>query len=393
MLNPLDDHRFDHELLKRYRFDVGTFERQVEGIRDGSITGEESYVRGRIEPVARIPELSYDPATESYRSALAAGAAALSSGKVAMLVLNGGLATRFGGAVKGIVEVFDNKSFLACKIEDARRAASVWGSRLPIVLLNSFSTSAPTQNHLEENDHFGMDPADVLSMDQTISVRLEPTGEPFFGNDSQPRYYAPGHGEFFRVLEASGMWQALVARGIEWITFSNVDNLGATIDPVVVGHHILAGVDMTVEVTEKRKNSSGRYDVGGAPALVDGDLQVVEGFRFPASVNQEELRDFQTNNMVFSLRGIQSPLELQRHLVRKVVDDRPSLAFEAITCEASGARRLDGSPWLRLGLLRVPRDGRFGRFFPVKSRQDLEELRDTLRDRLQSGWHYWQIAR
>jgi UTP--glucose-1-phosphate uridylyltransferase len=392
MTNPLDDNRFDRELLKTYQFLPQLFAEQAEGVRVGRFTGEESFVRGHIEPATNIPDVSYDPSRQDYRAACTAGIEVLARGKVAMLVLNGGLATRFGGAVKGVVEVHPGKSFLAYKLEDAQRAARLWGAKVPVVLLNSFSTEGLTAAHLAENDYFGSDPADVLSMNQTVSVRLTPEGAPFFGNDQRPRYYAPGHGEFFDVLVNSGVRRQLLARGVEWLAFCNVDNLGATIDPVIIGHHVLSGADMTVEVIEKRKNAQGLYDVGGSPVVVDGRLQVVEGFRFPSDLAQESLRDFQTNNMLFSLRALSESLELPRYLVRKTVDERPSIAFEAISCEASGKRRPDGSSFLRLGLLRVPREGSLGRFFPVKSRQDLEELRGVLSERLQAGWQFWQRA-
>jgi UTP--glucose-1-phosphate uridylyltransferase len=227
-------------------------------------------------------------------------------------------------------------------------------------------------------------------MDQTISVRLDLSGEPFFGGDGRPRYYAPGHGEFFDVLVASGTGQRLRERGVEYLTFSNVDNLGATLDPVIIGHHVMSGADMTVEVIEKRKNANGQYDVGGSPVLVDGNLQVVEGFRFPPDLPEQTLRDFQTNNMLFSLQSLTLPLELPRYLVKKTVEDRSSIAFEAISCEASGQRKADGSALLRLNLLRVPREGCFGRFFPVKNRQDLEEMRPMLRERWLENWRFWQ---
>ncbi len=80
-------------------------------------------------------------------------------------------------------------------------------------------------------------------------------------------------------------------------------------------------------------------------------------------------------------------MNLPRYLVNKTVEGRPSLAFEAISFEASNKRRADGSMALKLGLLRVPRDGVRGRFFPVKSRGDLDGgLRDELRARLKAAW-------
>jgi UTP--glucose-1-phosphate uridylyltransferase len=387
MVNPLTDSRFDHLLLAAYQFDLGRWLEQTQAVKDGRITGQESFVTGKIEPAPEetIASLSFE-GSAAEREARAVGLEALSRGEVAMLILNGGLATRFGGAVKGIVEVFDQKSFLALKAEDARRASLDAKTPVPLVLLNSFSTGQLTKAHFASNGFFGLAERDVLFMNQTISVRLDPEGEPFFGEDGAPRYYAPGHGEFFDVLSSSGVRRNLLDRGIKWLTFSNVDNLGATLDPVIIGSHILSRVDMSVEVIEKRRNAQGQFDVGGSPVMVNGQLVVVEGFRFPPEFPQDSLRDFQTNNMVFSLEALGQPMDLPRYLVRKTVDGRPSLAFEAISCEASGKRKSDGSMALSLGLLRVPREGKFGRFFPVKTRQDLEEQREILRNRLVEGW-------
>jgi hypothetical protein len=113
---------------------------------------------------------------------------------------------------------------------------------------------------------------------------------------------------------------------------------------------------------------------------------VVEGFRFPPGFDQRTLPDIQTNNMLFSLRALAEPFPMPRYLVRKRVDGRDSLTFEAVTCEASGVVRSDGTSRLSLGLVRVPRDGVHGRFFPVKSRQDLEAIRARLAERVEEGW-------
>src|SRR5207247_1139881 len=153
-----------------------------------------------------------------------------------------------------------------------------------------------------------------------------------------------------------------------------------------IGHHLESGADMTAEVTEKRRTASGQWDKGGAPCLVDGKLQLVEGFRFPKDFQQELLPDFSTNNMLFSADGIDKEIHLEPHVVRKTVDDKPALQLESITCEASGLRDAQDRPLLGLSLLRVPREGPTGRFFPVKEPIDLETLRPVLKQRLEEGW-------
>ncbi len=68
--------------------------------------------------------------------------------------------------------------------------------------------------------------------------------------------------------------------------------------------------------------------------------------------------------------------------MKKKVDDRPAIQLESIACEASAADDAQGQPVFSLGLLRVPRDGKMGRFFPIKERVDLDASREILRARL-----------
>jgi len=252
--------------------------------------------------------------------------------------------------------------------------------------MNSFATKRDTAQHLTVNGCFGFEPGAIAQFDQSISIRLTEQGDPFLGGDGKARYYAPGHGEFFQRLHRSGLYERLLEQGVRYLTFSNIDNLGATVDPLLLGMHVTSRCDMTVEVIKKTKNINGQWDVGGAPLVLGGSLQVVEGFRIPTSVPSGRLPDFQTNNMYFTLEALRDPPVLPRYMVNKKVEGRSSIAFEAVTCEASGVKRAGGNPWLTLNLVRVPRSGVRGRFFPVKAQEDLEMIREALKERLESGW-------
>src|SRR5918999_1789149 len=72
-------------------------------------------VEGTLEPpgpadLVPLPERGEDGEARD------AGVEALRAGEVATVVLNGGMATRFGGVVKGTVEAFDGRSFLELKL-------------------------------------------------------------------------------------------------------------------------------------------------------------------------------------------------------------------------------------------------------------------------------------
>jgi UTP--glucose-1-phosphate uridylyltransferase len=373
----LDDPRIDRELLKAYHFDPDNFAHFAKQISTGKLSAKSSVFRGSIKAVEDVFEL--DRANESKHSL---GEQSLAKGELAVLVLNGGMATRFGNVVKGAVEVYDGLSFLALKAHDVKQTSTNYKTSIPFVLMNSFATRAATESHLRDADFFGLSADQVLSFEQSISLRMQPDGGLFIGADNKPSYHSPGHGDFLACIRHSGVLKELQKRGCKYLMFSNVDNLGATIDAHILGQHISSGAQMTAELTQRRQNSDGIWDKGGAPAIADGRKQLIEGFRFPPEFDQSLLPDFSTNNFWFNLKAIDRDLPLAKHVVEKTVDGSTVLQLESITCEASAVDNPDGSPALTVNYLRVPRDGDFGRFFPVKSRADLEAMRDVLKARL-----------
>ncbi len=379
----VDHPAVDLAFLEAHGFDADRFETEARAVGEGRLTPEASTFRGVIEPHDAVVPVDF-----ADTEARSLGEAALRRGELAIVVLNGGMATRFGGVVKGVVEVVEGRSFLSLKAEDAVRAGRRFGAPVPVVLMNSFATAETTREHLEDHHRFGLRSEDLFTFEQTISIRLNPDGSLFIDDEGKVGYYAPGHGDFFPCIRRSGVLKALRARGVQHVLFSNVDNVGATIDPIVFGHHLRAGSTMTVEVTEKRRNAEGKWDKGGAPARVDGRALIVEGFRFPPTFPQETLPDFSTNTMYFSVKALSHDFELPRHVVKKTVDSRTALQLESIACEASAAEFEGGVSIFQLGLLRVPRDGPRGRFFPVKEPHDLEAQRIELVRRMETGWSH-----
>lgn len=378
------DSRLDLKLLKQFGFDLARFAGDASRIAAGTLTESGGLLSGGFSPATGVDEVRWtgDGATRLREL----GERALRRGEVAVVVLNGGMATRFGGVVKGVVEVFDGKSFLALKASDVARASKTYGSNIPLVLMNSFATREATMKHVAEKGNLGLEPDQILTFDQSISVRMKPDGSVFIGEDGQPSYHAPGHGDFFETIKRSGTLAELERRGVKTILFSNVDNLAATIDPVVIGHHLEARAEMTAELAPKAKTASGEWDKGASPVRFGDRVQLVEGFRLPADLSPVDYPDLSTNNFLFSLEALKQDIPLERYVVRKKVKNEPVLQLESITCEASGVLGEDGKPLLDLHLIRVPRSGDTGRFFPIKEPDDLEANREELRARLEAGW-------
>ena len=186
----------------------------------------------------------------------------------------------------------------------------------------------PIRAHVDEREL-----GEPLVFHQFVSLRLDPSGELFRDVDGALSLYAPGHGDLFRALRTPGVSTAFRDRGVRVVTVSNVDNLGARVDPVVVGAHLLAGRPLTCEVARKEG------DVGGAPVRVDGRLQLVEGPRFPPSFDQELVPVFNTNTALLGLEALDADYDLSWLYVVKDVDGRDAVQLERLYHEVSASFR------------------------------------------------------
>ena len=354
-------------LLRRYRFDAPTFLELTRRLAEAGVEGMDNSLQGVVTPpdegdLATLPE----PGSARWERLSKRGMAALGEGAFAVVVLNGGMATRFGGVVKGIVEAYGGRSFLQLAAERVDRLAAQAGSAIPLLLMNSFATSAATEEHLRQTSWLGLDPGQVRCFDQSVSPRLTEDGALFVDGEGRASLYGPGHGDFPSSIRESGLLRWLSDRGVRHVAMYNVDNLGACPDPVVLGHHLEAGLPMTAELVPKLAG-----DKGGAPARVGGHLEVVEEFRFPAAFDQDSIPVFNCNTFFFDLDLLRRDFQLDWFTVRKQVNGRTAIQFERLVGQMTA--RVDAS------YLIVPRAGARSRFLPVKRPDDLESIRPDLK--------------
>ncbi|MFN3200126.1 MAG: UTP--glucose-1-phosphate uridylyltransferase [Bradymonadia bacterium] len=339
-------------------------------LRDQMLAGDMSPEHNRLsaDPTPPADGQIHQWPDQSHR---AAGLAAIAAGQVASVVLNGGMATRFGGVVKGVVKVDGEHSFLALKLLDALRVAKAAGGEPPpVILMNSKATHAATLAHLEENNWFGYPSDKVWCFEQQWAVRLTPEGEIFKDAEGQPSFYGPGHGDLATCIKRSGLLEKFMAGGGRLLMMSNVDNVVATLDPTLVGWHLAGAQQISVEVVQKFAG-----DAGGAPATVDGHLQIVEGFRFPEGFDQSSIPVFNTNTLWFDAQSLAESPELTWFMVKKKAGGAPVIQFERLVGQMTA--------FLPSAFVKVPREGETTRFVPVKSPEDLEQARAGL----MSAWH------
>ncbi len=363
-LKALEDKHLEY--LSRFGFDAELLESWRDRLRDGSLTAESNTMEGQLlAPAADQIRALPKSGTPERDELIAAGEEAIRNGEFGIVVLNGGMATRFGGVVKGTVDVLGDRSFLNLKLTDAHKTAERCGGRIPVMLMNSFATDEATRDHLREHSNFGV-PDDLVShFTQFISVRLEQGGDIFTTEDGDVSPYGPGHGDFSFALRASGLLEKFLEGGGKHLMLANVDNLGARVDPAILGHHIVNKAEVTCETAPKWPG-----DVGGSPYVVDGKLQLVEQIRYPSDFDPEIVDVFNTNTFHFDAKAIDRDFDLGWYYVEKSVGDKKAVQIERLVGELT--------KFLKSNFIRVKRTGDRTRFLPIKTPDDLDSCRDEI---------------
>jgi UTP--glucose-1-phosphate uridylyltransferase len=351
------------DFLSRFGFDAEQHRRWQTEVAAGRLGKASNLCTDPLAAPAAGALASLPPAgSAAARELERVGRDALARGELGVVVLNGGMATRFGGVVKGVVPVLgERRSFLGLVIEDARRITRLCGGKVPLFLMNSFATDAPTKAHFAAHGQFGLQPGQLEHFTQFIALRLTRQGELFLLGNGEPSPYGPGHGDFPAAFRTAGCLQRFQQGGGKYLLVRNVDNLGARIDPVILGHHIQSRCRATVELAPKHKG-----DVGGAPYLYRGRTQLIEGLRFPPGFDPDIVPVFNTNTLWFDAAAIDRDFDLGKYYVEKTVEGRTAVQVEHLIGELTAH--------LPTSFLQVPRSGADTRFLPVKTPEDLTAI-------------------
>lgn len=363
MSNILDELTAEEvERLRGMGADMRHFSAQATFFRRGKFAPH--VIKGRVRP-PRPNQIGWIQPDDTRRMdrCRRRGIKALRASEVGVILLNGGMATRFGGQVKGVVDALPGCSFLQLKAEGFTTHLRPRDPQPPVVIMNSVHTDGATRQHLDQNGWFGLDQGRTRLFMQSALPHLHPDGKLYRDASGNLSLYGPGHGDLLPSLKRSGMLDWLRGLGVEMVLASNVDNLGATLDPVIVGHCLLSRKEMVVEVVTKDHG-----DVGGAPVDVDGYICVVEDFALPNGFDRSQLSVFNTNTLWFRVDALGQELRLDWYLIHKTLGDgTPVVQFEALIGQASW--------FLKAGYIGVDRATRF---LPVKTPEDLQQMRPLL---------------
>lgn len=348
-------------LLTHHRFDRARFLRLAERVRAGA--DQDNRVSGSVAPPAPGDVTDLPPAGSAERKQLEQrGLEALARGQCALVVLAGGMATRMGGVVKALIDAVPGHSFLDLRLAEIAHLEALTGRAPPFWLMTSDSTDQAIRSALGSR----LDGERIATFTQGLSLRLAPDGSLFQGADGRPSLHSPGHGDLPDALRDSGLLARFVAGGGQVVTMANIDNLGGTLDPVLIGWHLAHGQPVSCEVVDKLPS-----DRGGIPARWNGRPVVLEEFRLPEGFDPTTVPVFNTNTFHFTARALLDlTMEWTFFVAQKKVDGAPVVQFERLIGEVTSH--------LDTRFVRLPRSGAQSRFLPVKDNDELARQRTAI---------------
>jgi UTP--glucose-1-phosphate uridylyltransferase len=342
---------------------VRTFEHYYAQLAAGA-TGQ--IPEAEIEPVSELPDRDDITAAHAQR-----GQAELPH--AILLKLNGGLGTGMGLAkAKSLLTVKEGLSFLDII---ARQALQ---SDMPLVLMNSFSTRDDTLTALAAYPELGRKiPLDFLQhkVPKIAAADLGPVDWPA---DPSLTWCPPGHGDLYTALITSGLLDQLLSAGYRTAFVSNADNLGAVMDPAILGYFVTEKLPFLMEVADRTEADKKGGHLARTPA---GQLLLRESAQCPPA-DTETFQDisrhrfFNTNNLWLDLPALHDLLDrthgiLGLPMIRntKTVDPRDPASPRVYQLETAMGSAIEVFPGA--GALRIPTS----RFAPIKKTNDLLDVR------------------
>jgi len=290
--------------------------------------------------------------------------------KTVMIKLNGGLGTSMGlTTAKSLLDIKDGKSFLEIIVAQAERM----GVRLS--LMNSFSTQDDTLAALSQIRPSTM--PDIFVQNRFPKILQDSFAPASWPNDPGKEWNPPGHGDIYTALYTSGILQRFLDAGVRYAFISNSDNLGATLDPAILGYFAEKQLPFLMEVAERTPSDT---KGGHIARFRDGRLVLREVAQCPenelkAFGDITVYRFFNTNNIWINLTFLKQLLEtrsvihLPMILNPKTLDPRDHTSPAVYQVETAMGAAISLFPGATA--VRVRKD----RLIPVKKCNDLLAVR------------------
>lgn len=280
--------------------------------------GEETTLDlSKLEPVKPVSK-------EDLSGKIAAkGRELLEGGKVAAFTVAGGQGTRLGfdgpkGAFK--ISPVKNKPLFQLFAESIRATDRLHDCRTQWYIMTSPANDAETRAYFAENNYFGMSEQSVTFFMQGMMPAFDKAGKILLDQKHRLALAPDGHGGSLLALARTGMLADMAARGIEHISYFQVDNpLVYCLDPLFIGLHAANGSDMSSKALPKADD----LEKVGNFAILNGRQVVIEYSDLPDKLahakNANGSRKFDAGSIAIHM--------LSRAFVERLTADAASFAL------------------------------------------------------------------
>jgi len=343
-----------------------------------------------IQPVDVIPRESVP------RDAVDLGRSLLAEGKVAAFTVAGGQGTRLGfDGPKGAFAISPvrNKPLFQLFAEAIAATNRRYGCRARWYIMTSPGNDEATRTFFQEHAFFGLGSDSVAFFQQGVMPAFSHEGKVLLADKHRLALSPDGHGGSLLALAKSGMLADMADRGIEHISYFQVDNpLVVCLDPVFIGLHAAKASEMSSKALPKADD----FEKVGIFAIAQGRLAVIEYSDFPRKLavarNPDGSRRFDAGNIaihllarsfVERLTANAASFALPWHLASKKVPCIDPMTGDHIDPPEPNAIKLESFVFDALPLARNPvvmGTSRAEEFSPVKNATGVDSVETAKRD-------------
>ena len=236
-------------------------------------SGAKENVRGVFEPLSAVSIAEIEKNRGVYEEA---GLKAIREGKTAAVLLAGGQGTRLGfDKPKGMFNIgIDRELYIfECLINNLMDVVKEAGAYIPLYIMTSEINNEDTVSFFREKDYFGYDPSYIRFFIQDMAPCVGFDRKVLMEDKGKIASSPNGNGGWYTSLKKAGLYEDLLARGVEYISVFAVDNVCQRInDPAWVGAVVLSGCDCGGKVVRKADPN----ERVGVLCLEDGKPSIVE---------------------------------------------------------------------------------------------------------------------
>ncbi len=217
-----------------------------------------------------------------------AGQQALAAGRVGVVIVAGGQGTRLGfDSPKGMYPIgpLSGRTLFEFFADSLLAIGAEYSIRIPLYLMTSPLTHEETVAYWKQNDYLGLAPEDVSIFCQGTMPAIDAaTGKLLLASRDSLSLSPDGHGGTVRALKLAGCFDDAQKRGVDVLSYIQVDNpLVSLCDVDLIGHHLVSGSEMTTQVVRKRYAE----EKVGNVVMADGALRIIEYSDLPDDAAQQ----------------------------------------------------------------------------------------------------------